>query len=478
MRLRLYKKFFFTTSAVLLVTLTLVYVLFAFAMNSYILRSKYALLDSSCLAVASNIESAENSASLDKIVNTAYLINRVNESDVFVANEQGVIISCGCENYLNEGSCTHSSAIIHESFLNSIDKEKNYSLGTLEGVYSEPHLISVLKTVAPSSDQKLYIIAVSNTLSIKELTKFMFGTYAIAAIIPLAFMFFAEYGLVYKLTKPLKYMSVAAKSIANGDFSKRVPVMSDDEIGELSVLFNKMTDSLAETEMTSRNFIANVSHELKTPMTVISGFIDGIIDKTIKGEERSHYLKIISDEIKRLSRLVQSMLSISKFESKEMTISPSGFDIGDMILNIVFSMEKNITYKNITIEGLDTLSHTEINADRDLIYQLLYNLTDNAVKYVDDFGRIAFSLYRIDKTVVFKVINTGKGILASDLKHIFEKFYKTDKSRSTNKDSLGLGLYICKTILDIHNGEITVNSEPDQFTEFTVTLPINYTAKE
>ena len=169
--------------------------------------------------------------------------------------------------------------------------------------------------------------------------------------------------MIYKLIKPLKYMSVAAKSISNGDFSKRVPVLSDDEIGELSILFNKMTDSLSKAEMTSRNFVANVSHELKTPMTVISGFIDGIIDNTIKEEDRSHYLAIISDEIKRLNRLVQSMITLSKFESKEMPISPVGFDIADMLLNIAISMEKKITEKNINIEGLDTLSHTGINAD-------------------------------------------------------------------------------------------------------------------
>lgn len=473
MRLRLYKKFFFTTSAVLLATLTIVYILFAFAMNSYILKNKYSLLESSCQAVANNIINADDENSLDKMINTVYSIYKVNDADIFLTNEDGTVISCGCEDYFSNSSCEHSLVNIDKTFLNNIDKGKNYSLSRVGNMFSEPHCVSATNVILPSSQERIYIIAVSDTVSFKEIAKLLLGTYAIAALIPLILIFFAQYSMVYKLTKPLKYMSVAAKSIANGDFSKRVPVLSDDEIGELSILFNKMTDSLAKSEMTGRNFVANVSHELKTPMTVISGFIDGIIDNTIKEEDRAHYLAIISDEIKRLNRLVQSMLTLSKFESKEMPISPSGFDIADMILNIAISMEKNITDKNINIEGLDTLSHTGINADKDLIHQLLYNLTDNAVKYTDYGGQIKFSLYRMGENVIFKISNTGKEISKDDLSHIFEKFYKTDKSRSANKDSLGLGLYICKTIVDMHKGEISATSEKDA-TEFTVTLPINY----
>lgn len=475
MRLRLYKKFFFTTSAVLLITLTLVYILFAFAMNSYVLKNKYSLLESSCNAVVKSIKDLDDTDLLDKTVNTAYMVNKINESNIFVVNEDGTILSCGCESYFGSKSCAHSVVKIDKTFFNNIDKDKNYSLSTVGNMFDEPHCVSAVKTNLLDSGKKVYVIAVSNTLSFKEITKLMLGTYAITALIPMILIFFAQYGMIYKLTKPLKYMSVAAKSIANGDFSKRVPVLSDDEIGELSILFNKMTDSLSKAEITSRNFVANVSHELKTPMTVISGFIDGIIDNTIKEEDRSHYLTIISDEIKRLNRLVQSMITLSKFESKEMPISPSGFDIADMLLNIAISMEKKITEKNISIEGLDALSHTGINADRDLIYQLLYNLTDNAVKYTEDNGRITFFLYRMDERIVFKISNTGKGIPKDDINHVFDKFYKIDKSRSSNKDSLGLGLYICKTIVDMHKGEIGVTSDTDGVTEFTVSLPINYT---
>lgn len=475
MRLRLYKKFFFTTSAVLLITLTLVYVLFSFAMNSYILKNKYSLLESSCAAVVNSLKDNHNQESLDRTLNTVYMINKVNKSAIFVANKDGKVLSCGCESFLSTKTCPHSIVKIDKSFFYNIEDNNNYSLSTVGNMFDEPHYVSAIKIDLINSEEKVYVIAVSDTLSIKEITKLMLGTYLITALIPMIFMFFAQYGTIYKLTKPLKYMSVAAKSIANGDFSKRVPVLSDDEIGELSVLFNKMTDSLSKAEMTSRNFVANVSHELKTPMTVISGFIDGIIDNTIKEEDRAHYLAIISDEIKRLNRLVQSMITLSKFESKEMPISPLGFDIADMILNIAISMEKKITDKDIFIDGLDTLSHTGINADRDLIYQLLYNLTDNAVKYTENGGKISFSLYRMEDKIIFKISNTGKGISPSDINHVFEKFYKTDKSRSANKDSLGLGLYICKTIVDMHKGEINVTSEDNGITEFTVTLPINYT---
>jgi len=271
-------------------------------------------------------------------------------------------------------------------------------------------------------------------------------------------------------------MSDAAKRMAKGDFSRRIPVVSDDEIGELSISFNNMTNSLAQLEGMRRSFVANVSHELRTPMTTIGGFIDAILDGTIDGDTQKHYLMIVSEEIKRLSRLVESMLCLAKLESGEQKINPQVFDIVKATRNIVVSQDRRISDKNIEIKGLEDDGIT-VNADYDLIYQVIFNLTDNAIKFTNDGGIIEFIIQKEGVKVTFAVRNTGSYIERADIKYIFDRFYKADKSRSVNKNGTGLGLYISKTIIDIHGGTISADSRAGEYTEFCFSL-IEHTDKE
>lgn len=471
MKLKIFKKLFLTTSGVLVITLTLLFVLMSITISDKFAQDKYSVLNNSCDVMSDALVNDTDiiSESEESIIRS---IARVNNIDIFVADGYGRIILCGCSDFATNHSCHHTNSILSHKFLKQISNETKIELSSIDKMYDSMNYTAT-KKVNLGSGNKVFIVAVSDVMKAADILKLMFGMYALSAILPIIFMFVAEYSIVYRIIRPLKYMSSTAKSIAQGDFSKRVPVMSNDEIGELSVLFNQMTDSLSRTEKTSKSFVANVSHELKTPMTTISGFIDGIIDGTISDSKRDYYLKIISDEVKRLSRLVHSMLSLSKLESGENQINYSSFRLSDTIITVVMSMEKNITDRNIDIIGLDTLSETEMFGDCDLIHQVVYNLTDNAVKFAEDNGKIEFFLHRIDNNLEFKIINSGEGIPDKDIPHIFERFYKIDKSRSKNKNSLGLGLYICKTIVELHNGTITVVSKKDEYTEFTVVLPIN-----
>ena len=188
-------------------------------------------------------------------------------------------------------------------------------------------------------------------------------------------------------------------------------------------------------------------------------------------EKQPYYLGIVSDEVKRLSRLVQSMLSMARMESGEFALKPELFDLREMLCSIVISQEQRIEKLKIDIVGLDELQGISIKADKDLIHQAVYNLVDNAVKFTEEQGRITFTLKTENKQVVFTVKNTGKGIPQKDLPFVFERFYKVDKSRSASKNSTGLGLYIVKTIITAHGGTITVSSKENEFTSFKVTLP-------
>ena len=275
----------------------------------------------------------------------------------------------------------------------------------------------------------------------------------------------------YRLVKPLRQMSAAAKSFGSGDFSVRVPVTSQDEIGQLAVSFNNMADSLSNSESTNRSFIANVSHELKTPMTTIAGFIDGILDGTIPPERQSYYLGIVSDEVKRLSRLVQTMLNLSRIDNGKLQLRPVAFDLSDTVLSTVLTFEKIIEEKQIDVRGLDTLSPHTVYGDRDLLHQVVYNLVENAVKFTNTGGCITFAVTDSIDRIAVSIENSGIGIAADELPMIFEKFYKTDKSRSQDKNGMGLGLYLVKTIIRLHGGDIAVASVVNQSTRFSFFIP-------
>lgn len=275
----------------------------------------------------------------------------------------------------------------------------------------------------------------------------------------------------YKMTRPLRLMCDATKSFAMGDFSVRVPVFSDDEVGELAKAFNQMAETLASSESMNRNFIANVSHELKTPMTTISGFIDGIIDGTIPKEKEKHYLGIVAQEVKRLSRLVKTMLDLSRIDSGKMQIHPARFDISNTIIVTLLSFEAKIEEKNIEIRGLEDSHPTFVDGDPDMIHQVLYNLTENAVKFTNEGGFIEIHTVETPDRITVSVRNSGPGIPPDDAKMIFDRFFKTDKSRSKDKTGMGLGLYIVKTMVQLHGGEIRVESVENEYTMFEFWLP-------
>ena len=266
------------------------------------------------------------------------------------------------------------------------------------------------------------------------------------------------------LTRPLREMYKATKAYATGDFSPRVEVSGSDELAELTAAFNRMAASLALQESSRRSFVANVSHELKTPMTTIGGFIDGILDGTIPPEQEKHYLQIVS-------RLVTSMLNMAKIEAGELHLQPKPFDICQEIFNTMLNFEQIIDKKHIEIAGLDTLRPTVIYADRDMLHQVIYNLVDNAVKFTEN-GTIAVRVMQTASETTVAIRNTGtSGISSEELSRVFERFYKVDKSRSYDVKGAGLGLYICKTIIEMHGGTIHAQSNGEDFVEFSFTIP-------
>lgn len=418
------------------------------------------------------------------ISSIASVVGSAINASIYVTDKEGNITVCNCNEYLNDCSnifrygiparaqCSHTQKSLSTDVLSRIGNGNFFEISDLGGIFASKQYNAAIELQTRDNRLSGYVIVSSPASDLNEFNNDMIRIFLLSSLIPILILIIAFYFANYRVSRPLRLMSEAAKSITKGDFSKRIPVETDDEIGELAVSFNNMTNSLVQLESMRRSFVANVSHELKTPMTTIGGFIDGILDGTIPKEKHSYYLGIVSDEVKRLSRLVGGMLSMSKLESGEMKINRSSFDLSEVICTSVLSLEQRIEEKNIEIKGLDELAEIRISADKDLLHQVVYNLSDNAVKFTDEGGCISFTAGKAENgSIFFNIRNTGEGISARDLPHVFERFYKTDRSRSKDKTGTGLGLYIVKTIIDIHGGKITLSSVEGEYTEFSVTLP-------
>ncbi len=282
--------------------------------------------------------------------------------------------------------------------------------------------------------------------------------------------FIVAFILTRQIVKPVKRMRDAAKSIAAGNFDLRIPVKSNDEIGELSRTFNSMTQSLSELENMRSSFISDVSHELRTPMTIISGFVEGILDGTVPEEDREKYLSTVLEEIKRLSRLVSELLEASRLEQGKVELKKEPLDINRLLLETVFANEQRLEEKKINLEIKVDENAPLALADKDSIKRVLINLIDNAVKFTPEGGGILLATLCKNKKVYVSIKNSGEGIAKEDLRHIWERFYKTDKSRSGDKKGIGLGLHIVKTIITQHGGEIYAQSEEGKSTTFVFIL--------
>ena len=276
--------------------------------------------------------------------------------------------------------------------------------------------------------------------------------------------------LAKRITGPIEDISEAARRLGSGDFTARAPVDGCVELADFATTFNNMAARLQTIDNSRGQFMGNIAHELRTPMTTIKGFIDGMLDGTIPPEETKHYLGIVSQETGRLARLVQNMLDITKLEAGEVPIHAQTYDLWKTVTDVVLSDEQRIEDGKIDIQGLggDPLL---IYADPDFVHQVVYNIVDNAIKFTPAGGTISFAAERRGNMVEVRIENTGAGIAPEALPFVFERFYKEDRSRGMNTRGSGLGLHICKILINLSGGQIHAESEEGNWCRFVFTLP-------
>lgn len=468
MRKSIFAKYFTIVAAIISVSVIIFSGIVIGSSQRQWTEDKNALLSKNVKTIAEILSDPTNRYEYGEIqlYQTIDVISNVIDSTMFIVDENGQ-----CYYATGDRNCAPKNGdFIDTSVITKATKGKYIETGKLGGALKEKCFIVGYPVAINNVQNGVVFASVSMNESSAYVTE-VFKIILYAAVIVLLIAFVATYLASAQMTKPMRQMAQVIKRIEGGDFSVRIPVDRQDEIGLLADSINKMAVSVGALEGMRRDFISSVSHELKTPMTTISGFVDGILDGTIPPEDSARYLRIVSDETKRLARLVNSMLQLSRLESEELKLNKTTFNLSDMIISVFLSFEQKIEAKNLQITGLDMLRPISITADRDLIYQVVYNLTENAIKFTPQGGEISVICGAEKQLVKFAIKNTGDGLKQSEMAKIFERFYKTDRSRSRDKSGMGFGLHIVKTIVSLHDGKITVGSVLGEYTQFDVTLP-------
>jgi signal transduction histidine kinase len=447
----------------------------SFATISYrvIMNDKTEELQDRTVQAANFISTYVGNWNMDSLEMRAVLIfaSENVDSHIILADGEGNIVACSD----TIANCEHIGKVISPDIISQINKNGSYmESSTLSGIFSEKKYVTGTALPSVKNGYPGYVFLSSDAEELNEVWRSFLKIFLAAAGIVVVAAFIVSFITTKKQAKPLNEMAEAAHKFAHGDFSVRVhETARNDEIGELVYSFNRMAESLENSENARRELIANVSHELKTPMTTITGFADGVLDGTIPPEKEREYLGIISSETKRLSRLVRGMLDMSQLQSQEnKELMKKTFDISEVIRLSLLSLEQKITKRGLDVDVNLPEEAVMTLGDQDAITQVVYNLIDNAAKFASPGSTIKLELWKKEEKAYVSVKNTGETISKEELPLIFDRFHKTDRSRSMDKDGVGLGLYIVKTILDSHGEDIFVTSK-DGVTDFTFTLELS-----
>jgi signal transduction histidine kinase len=271
------------------------------------------------------------------------------------------------------------------------------------------------------------------------------------------------------LSKPLAQMNEIAGHIARGDFSSKADVKSGDEIGQLAKSFNTMAEELKKQEDLRSGFVANVSHELRSPLTSIHGFAQGMLDGTIPQGDHQRYLEVIVGETRRLNKLIRELLDLSQIETGKFPLNIQAFDVNELICRVLITFEEKIVSKALDIDVDFRQDKAMVLADPDRIEQVVINLLDNAVKYTNQGGSIRVWTHGATDKMLVGITDNGPGIPEEDQPYVWERFYKVDKAHSGKKGT-GLGLSIVKKIIEQHGERITLQSQPGSGAVFVFSL--------
>ena len=463
---------FFTIATILLLSLVLLGTSFQMLINDYMTDNTILGLqqDAQILADLAAAYSIDGSLNSREFMLNLDIATQISSFDAVICNSDGNIVICSCY----PSVCEHIGWHIDERYMQQVlQNGSDVATGVIKGLYNDSRYVVCLPIVSNGSSSGIVMVStpvIATTQILNRISNLFLTTSSFVVLLAVAVASF----FTRRESRPLQDMARAANAFGHGNLDARVRVdeSTSEEMQELALAFNNMATSLQKSEYQRQEFVANVSHELKTPMTTISGYVDGILDGTIPEQRHSYYLQIVSDETKRLSRLVRSMLDISQLQSQDIPEEKKmHFDLEEIMGQVLITFEKKITDKRLEVD-VDMPDHPVCTiANKDYVTQVIYNLLDNAVKFCPEGKILGLRIREGGNKAYISISNEGETIPPEELPLVFDRFHKLDKSRSKNRDGWGLGLYIVKTIVCSHGENISVTSR-DGKTEFTFTMPL------
>lgn len=369
----------------------------------------------------------------------------------------------------------------NKQYYTGSDSEYVINTGDFYGLYSDQEVsyLSITQSIAytyPGASEAINKGTITLSIPVPEITKTrsnIISYFLIATVISVALELIALFIITKEITEPIRELEKMTKQMAAGNFKVKIQSRSNDEVGELVNSYNAMAEALGNLDMMRNDFIASISHELRTPMTSIGGFIDGILDGVIPAEKQEHYLQIVKEEIARMNALVNDLLNMARLQSGKVELDLLPCSLEELLRNTALKLKPIIDEKEIQIVFDIKTKNCEVLVDRPSIERVLINLIQNAVKFTNPGGIVTLHSEPDGKNKVrITVEDTGSGIAREEIPFIFEKFYKADKSRGLDKKGTGLGLAIVKNILSAHGQEIHVESTVGKGSRFIFTLPI------
>lgn len=468
----IYFKNFMATATIVLVSFLLIGIAFVFIGSSFVINDARSNMAANAAEISRITAAVNDSRELESwdIRMTVSMLSQGTGNHIFLCNADGYVISCGDKQL----ACPHIGTRVSREYLSLIDTEGRLDQMTdLDGFYDSTSYVFGEPIVKSDGQVLGYAFVAKDASSIIGAYGAFVYLYFLVSLAVLTLAVFMSFAFSKALTKNLDEMTVAARKYSHGDYSMRISA-SDmaDEMGALTDSFNAMADSLEKSEQTRREFIANVSHELRTPMTTIAGFAEGLLDGTIPKEQEEKYLAVIADETRRLSRLVREMLDMSRMQEKvsdPKNMKP--FNLTEELVMTLLSFESRANEKKLEVDLQLPDDELWVRGDQDAIHRVIYNLLDNAIKFAYVGGTLYLAIWKQGSKAYVCVADQGETISADDLPFIFDRFHKSDRSRSLDRDGVGLGLYLVKSILDAHDEDIVATSK-DGVTKFVFSLKL------
>lgn len=401
--------------------------------------------------------------SIDSVYRQLSALSSYNGAEIWILNPSGRVV------VMSSAELDSAEEVTIEGFNPMEMAGKLYTIGSFYGSFDED-MLTVLAPITNSYRTSGYVVMHVPLADIEaeanQLLNIAYVELLLLLLLSLIILiFFTE--IVYI---PLRKITRATEQYAAGNMRYPLSVDSEDEMGYLAASLSYMASEIANQEDDQKKFIANVSHDFRSPLTSIRGFLEAMLDGTIPPEMHEKYIRIVLGETERLTKLTNGLLTLNSLNTKGMLLNRTDFDINDMIRNVSATFEETCRKKNITIELVLTGNQMFVNADADRIQQVLYNLVDNAVKFSKDGGTVRIETTERGRKVYVSVKDSGIGIPKKDQKLIFDRFYKTDLSRGKDRKGTGLGLSIVKEILKAHDENINVVSTEGVGSEFIFTL--------